>query len=53
MLGGTQNHSLLALGVLIKQQWDRSPTTDAKRGVHTLHTLPAHLLLRMLWWVSP
>ena len=53
VLGGTQNCSLLALGVPIKQQWDRSPTTGAKRGVLTLHTLPAHLLLRMLRWVSP
>lgn len=53
MLGGTQNRSLLALGVLIKQQWDGDPTTGAKHGVHTLHTLPAHLMLRVLWCVSP
>lgn len=50
---GIQNRSLLALGVLTKQQHDRSPAADAKHGVHTLHALPARLLLRILWWVSP
>lgn len=48
MLGGNPESFSAGSGVLIKQQWDGDPTTGAKHGAHILHTLPAHLLLRVL-----